>query len=445
VDQQQMGKWNYYADVFRVLATPTGSFGWGNNRFDMCGFPSSATMQSQFGAPWDSNTLGVCYWRTANNVLVEADVSLNPAWSWTLNDEWVFNGANAWSFRNVMLHELGHAWGLDHNFTDYSVMNYVTQSVGPLLTLPMMDDAEAIRRRYPSAAQSVSDVAVYLVNKGVPAADGKYQSWQEAAFPVSAKAGANIDISGYRLENVGTVAKNVVVEWYLTSSRGFGSSYRHLRTVDYGALNRFAYFFPGTTTVSIPLDMPAGPYHIGAFIRDDGGASQSEFPMSNNRAFTGRFITVQQRLSHLSVDKPTLKPGQSATVTAHLYGSSNGGSIFPAVSPTAPLSHPPYAAIPVGSASTAFVVTAKATEMPATVRLTANFGGDIGSVDIQVVPDLTLGHARTALQAIAGFRGLSIVDADFLNVERSGDSASAVDMRDVVRLVRQIGGLDAAG
>lgn len=215
VDQAMMVKWNYYADVFRVRGTPTGGFAWGNDRFDMCGLPSSETMRSVYGEPWGSNTLGICYWRSRNNVLIEADISLNPAYNWTLDDEWVFEGGSAWSFRNVMLHELGHAWGLDHNFRGISVMNYVLQEVGPLLSMPFMDDAEAIRRRYTGAVQNVADVGVYLFNLGSPNSSGDYPWWDEASFPFSARAGESFNASGFHVENVGTVEKNVVVEWYL--------------------------------------------------------------------------------------------------------------------------------------------------------------------------------------------------------------------------------------
>jgi hypothetical protein len=55
-DQYQMSKWNHYGNIFRISTSPTGNWAWTNNRFDLCGFPSSADMQSQFGSGWDPNT-----------------------------------------------------------------------------------------------------------------------------------------------------------------------------------------------------------------------------------------------------------------------------------------------------------------------------------------------------------------------------------------------------
>jgi hypothetical protein len=112
-DQYQMSKWNYYASgVFQVYATPTGTFKWGDGVFDLTGFPSEATMQSQYNTSWYCGSgclvLGVTMVRTIFGTIVEADLSLNPDASWTLDDEWVFDGGSVFSFRQTMIHELGH-------------------------------------------------------------------------------------------------------------------------------------------------------------------------------------------------------------------------------------------------------------------------------------------------------------------------------------------------
>ena len=36
-DQHMMSTWNSYGDIFRVLQTPTGTWAWNNNRYDLAG------------------------------------------------------------------------------------------------------------------------------------------------------------------------------------------------------------------------------------------------------------------------------------------------------------------------------------------------------------------------------------------------------------------------
>ena len=87
----QMSKWNYYASgVFQVYTTPTPNYAWGDNVFDLAGWPDSATLQSIYGSPWGGTTIGVCFTRSIGATIVEADIALNPAFSFTLNDESVY-------------------------------------------------------------------------------------------------------------------------------------------------------------------------------------------------------------------------------------------------------------------------------------------------------------------------------------------------------------------
>ena len=110
-----MALWNRYArNLFQVRAS-TGSWSFGNGVFDQAGFPNDATMIQQFGQGWGRGVLGVTWSRVGGGRILEADVAMNPAFSWTLD-----GGASRQprgrfhSFQQTMLHELGHTFGLKH-------------------------------------------------------------------------------------------------------------------------------------------------------------------------------------------------------------------------------------------------------------------------------------------------------------------------------------------
>src|SRR6185436_17318471 len=197
-DEYQMSKWNYYAhDVFHVYTTPTGNYGWGNDRFDLAGWPSSTDLQNVYGAPWGSTTLGTTFTRSIGGTIIEADIALNPAYSWTLDDEWVYNGGSAKCYRRTMTHELGHMHGMDHQFNYLSVMNYPPAQFRAF-SFPLMDDAAGIRAEYPGNASSVTDLGVYLFYSA------GYQSWADATIPSSVAAGGVLTVNNYQVENAGT-------------------------------------------------------------------------------------------------------------------------------------------------------------------------------------------------------------------------------------------------
>jgi hypothetical protein len=291
-DEYQMSKWNYYAhDVFHVYTNPTSTFGWGDGVFDLDGWVDSATLQSVYGSPWGATTIGVTFTRSIGGTIIEADIALNPAYTFTLDDEGVYDGGSAQGFRLVMLHELGHMLGLDHNFGGMSAMNYFP-SVFRAFTMPYMDDAAGIRALYPGNSVSRTDLGVYLYY-----ASGA-QSVTDATYPASVVAGSSLTVNNYTVENVGTTSIGTpTIEWYLTSARNFDSAYYHLGDASYSpALGVFTYYTPSTVgrTFTVPSSVPAGSYYLAAFIRSDGGTGQGSFAFSNNLAFSRKRIAVTQ-------------------------------------------------------------------------------------------------------------------------------------------------------
>ena len=296
-DQYQMSKWNYYANIFQVYTTPSGTFSWPDGIFDLDGWIDSSTLYSVYGDTWDANTIAVTYSRfDIFGMIIEADIAMNPAFSYTLDDEWVYNGGGAQGFRQVMIHELGHVTGLEHQFNALSVMNYMP-SAFRFFGLPYLDDAEGVRYEYPGNAVSRTDLGVYLYYSS------GYQSVSDASYPSSVTAGGTITPNYYTVENVGTTTIGTpTIQWYLSTARNFGSTYYYLGTATYPSLPRANYFIPSTVsrTLTVPSTTPAGDYYLAAYIPNDGGVSQSSFPFSNNYAFSRNRIHVSAALSACS-------------------------------------------------------------------------------------------------------------------------------------------------
>jgi hypothetical protein len=290
-DEFQMASWNHYAsDVFRVFVTPTETWSYGNGVFDLAGWPDSETMRRQFGVTWEDlgNPRGTTFRRFNGGTIIEADIALNPGLPWTLDDEGVHDGSGLRPFRRTMAHELGHVWGLAHQFDFLSIMNYPPARYRPFC-LPFMDDAEGIRQRYPARRVETTDLGIYLFRSAGS------QNWQQADFPASVRIGSNFEVTNYHLENVGTRRVTTpTVEWYLTSVRNFNGTTFFLGTTTYPTLEPFAYFDPPSAarTLRVPAGVPAGSYFLAAFIRGDESMGTNNFQTNNSRSFSRTKIAV---------------------------------------------------------------------------------------------------------------------------------------------------------
>ena len=202
-DQHQMAYWNaYHPDLFQV-GPPTGLWQVGNGAFEI-GFPD---ILSGFG--WPTGASSAISWRTQDGHIVEADIALNPALSWTLDEDEATRPNGAHSFREVILGHLGRAWGLGFSLTQGKDSVVALKAKERRLATLFADDTTAVRAAF----------------GGTPIRDGLVSSYSgivpsRPSVPVVRRGRSFQLMSPIKIENPGTEALiNPQVEVYLVPRR----------------------------------------------------------------------------------------------------------------------------------------------------------------------------------------------------------------------------------
>ena len=296
-DEYQMSNWNQYGGtVFQVYTTPTGTWAWENDRFDLAGWPSNDDMLDQFGEGWGATTLGITYSRWfGDGPIVEADTALNPAYCWTLDERQGLNrNDGCWGFRQTMLHELGHSWGLKHPWEFQSVwwdsvMNYSPKN--DRYAQLFADDTNAVRVAFGGPA--IHDALLSLYTTAQDPNAGAQSSVYTPTQPWSLSVHHGEDLAAwmpnqFKIENLGTddvVSPNV--QFWLSQQRlDWNSPYVYLGAGSYISVPVFATYTYWLPSLPIPYGTPTGNYWFAAYIPDVDGN------MGNNSAWADEDFTV---------------------------------------------------------------------------------------------------------------------------------------------------------
>ena len=290
--EYSLGDWNRYADLFRVYIAHDNTFGHqGRNDF---AFTTPADFQLAYGFGLGGTTLGIAVmfnWWGFNigtgQKIYESDVILNVNFAWTLDWATAYNGGGSiWFFRSTALHEIGHTFGREHQFTAdpwagyHSVMNYPPSgSLDTEFWLPFVDDAGSIRGAYSDRINALNDLGVHLYRT---AGDGSTTPipvvW--STFPASVDVGTSFTIDNFIVENLGTNALTPQIDWWLTPSQFSYAGAQYLGTSYFGSLGTFAYF-NASRSIYVSPSMPTGTYYLAAALpADDFDWNQSTWSNS---------------------------------------------------------------------------------------------------------------------------------------------------------------------
>lgn len=191
--------------------------------------------------------------------IIEADIGFNVNYPFHTGPMVVGSGSN--SFRQVALHELGHALGLEHN-SALAIMDSKYPNAGPLGhyndSIPHADDAVGVRFLYPDSSTK-RDAAV-----------GKY-AWDSSTKQLLSftsmgpvPRGGSRDIY-YTLENLSTQTETAVVDFYISTNNYISTADRWLGTTGW-SMPPGSVINGGIFKVTIPANLAPGSYYLGYMV-----------------------------------------------------------------------------------------------------------------------------------------------------------------------------------
>lgn len=216
-----------------------------------------------------------CYWErdAPETGLVEADISLNKRYSWTVAD---FKGADTatgaadspFNFEIVMLHELGHALGLAHSDSHLATMSGYYPYGGPNghknEVEPHADDRYGLRILYPGGSTE-RDLSVSRFHDTVYAAKLNFVSTTHTDGLVITRLnkGGQYDIQ-YTVENLGTRTEIANILFYISTTPYI--------SIEDAFIGSAALSMPAGTVwsaekrITIPTSLASGTYYIGYLV-----------------------------------------------------------------------------------------------------------------------------------------------------------------------------------
>ncbi len=282
-DQLQMIKWNEYASIFYTPFSPDGEWAYRNGESEIVGFLTDEDFEEAFDYNWDSNALAYCFQRrnTAGQI-IEADIIINPSYNWTFDFETAYNNNDIFNIDRTLLHELGHAWGLEHNFFAEAIMN-APQAKYRAFAEVHADDANGIRAAYPSRVDFHTDASVMLYY-----ADGSRVYKDSELDRTTVNVGETFSVSNAQFENVGRNGIfDPTVHWYLVPTMHSWSTYHYLKSTTYDFLLLGGGTFSMDEVFTVPDYLPAGEYYLAAWF-----SHVDDEVYDNNSAWLDRPISI---------------------------------------------------------------------------------------------------------------------------------------------------------
>jgi len=224
----------------------------------------------------------------------EVDIRLNSNYSWySGNFVGLYDSSgstvNAKSFQLVMLHELGHALGLQHSNDELATMTPYYPNAGSIghnnVTTPHGDDRYGLRILYPDSS-SGTDLAVGRYN--TETAKKQNAILYDGVETNALIKGAQYDIQ-YSLENLGTTTQSATIRFYISTNSYISTADTYIGSAGWSISAGGTVF--NKKTVTIPTSISDGTYYIGYAVTPNNGVSEDD--TNNNMVALSNTVTIQ--------------------------------------------------------------------------------------------------------------------------------------------------------
>ena len=301
---EAFNRWNLYVDIFRPTIGAPVAYDLGNGYNEILFYdfsqepgidPNSVVGYAPHLPDTAFGNFNACPmpFGASCGTFSEADVWLNHLVSWSVDRPNVDNPSDYGYYASTAVHEIGHTFGMHHNFKNISTMNYYQDYAGLYVSRA---DVLAVRKEFPNQTKSVFDLAIYPFtydDSEQPSSHGN-----EALTPVNVDKtqvaqGGTIVVKNWTIENLSNSAQVGRIRFYLSADNNITTSDIDLGGLRWDPLTAWAEDTSGTA-LTIPSNVPSGNYYVGAIVGTGAAGtalSVDQIPY-NNTFYVPTKITV---------------------------------------------------------------------------------------------------------------------------------------------------------
>ncbi|UCG48779.1 MAG: hypothetical protein JSU94_03175 [Phycisphaerales bacterium] len=329
-----MNLYNRFVEIYKYK-DDDGSFG-DNYESEFCGFATNDQLDNVYDSSWGTAIAKIFCWIWYGDCgeIIEADILFRAGLDWRYNPAETIDVNDTVLYRPVLLHELGHSWGLELNACGKEYYNYNKASVMHRYYHHLVEDGEglhqvdvyALRDIYKSqrTIKEITDIGVesYYADSNLVNATTDAESY---------RIGDSLTVQNITVENMSSGdVPNVRLRLYLSEDTHISTS-DHLMGQwpnDYFQWPTFFVYgyWTGDLTTTVPT-VPSGQYYVGMIVTIGGDSYAMDDYSGNNRTRMLKPVTIQCT--------PPLRP---AGVTAS-KGTESDYVVVSWDHPTTPISH----------------------------------------------------------------------------------------------------------